>query len=199
MRATGVLLTAVLVLGSEVHAIEKLTYDVVEKIDRMEIRAYPVHVLARVHVDAGFEDAGNRGFRMLFGYIDGANDAGRNIAMTAPVLQVPEEDGYEVAFVMPSEFDAASLPHPEGDRVTLTTEPAVLMAALRYSGNWSRQRYLENEQALRDALAASAYRACGAPTWARYDPPFMPTFLRRNEVLIPVCRQADTQPAVSGR
>jgi hypothetical protein len=26
----------------------------------------------------------------------------------------------------------------------------------------------------------------GAPVWARYDPPFMPWFLRRNEVLIPV-------------
>jgi hypothetical protein len=26
----------------------------------------------------------------------------------------------------------------------------------------------------------------GEAVWARYDPPFMPWFLRRNEVLIPV-------------
>jgi hypothetical protein len=26
----------------------------------------------------------------------------------------------------------------------------------------------------------------GEPVWARYDPPFMPWFLRRNEVLIPI-------------
>jgi hypothetical protein len=29
-------------------------------------------------------------------------------------------------------------------------------------------------------------RAIGEAEWARYDPPFKPWFLRRNEVLIPV-------------
>jgi hypothetical protein len=26
----------------------------------------------------------------------------------------------------------------------------------------------------------------GEPVWARYNPPFMPWFLRRNEILLPV-------------
>jgi hypothetical protein len=30
------------------------------------------------------------------------------------------------------------------------------------------------------------YTAAGKPIWARYDPPFMPWFMRRNEVLIPL-------------
>jgi hypothetical protein len=31
----------------------------------------------------------------------------------------------------------------------------------------------------------------GAPTWARFDPPFVPWFLRRNEVLQEVAGQSD--------
>jgi hypothetical protein len=29
-------------------------------------------------------------------------------------------------------------------------------------------------------------QATGEPVWARYDPPFKPWFMRRNEILIPV-------------
>jgi hypothetical protein len=33
------------------------------------------------------------------------------------------------------------------------------------------------------------FKQTGDPVWARYNPPFMPWFLRRNEILIPVDRQ----------
>ena len=34
-----------------------------------------------------------------------------------------------------------------------------------------------------DTLSAEGYAPVGEPIWARYNPPFMPWFLRRNEIL----------------
>ncbi|WP_040386705.1 heme-binding protein, partial [Citricoccus sp. CH26A] len=62
-------------------------YETLRGHDGVEVRRYPEHVLAETTVEAGFEDAGNRAFRILFGYISGTNQAEQKVAMTAPVLQ----------------------------------------------------------------------------------------------------------------
>ena len=60
------------------------------------------------------------------------------------------------------------------------------MAAVRYSGTWSRTGYEENLARLLAWLQEQGLKSIGEPVWARYNPPFMPWFLRRNEVLIAV-------------
>ena len=45
-------------------------------------------------------------------------------------------------------------------------------------------------EALREVLTANGRTTVGEPIWARYDPPWKPWFLRRNEVLVPVGEQA---------
>jgi hypothetical protein len=35
-------------------------------------------------------------------------------------------------------------------------------------------------------MEKAGLRAVGEPVWARYDPPFMPWFLRTNEILIEI-------------
>jgi len=35
-------------------------------------------------------------------------------------------------------------------------------------------------------MSENELQAAGEPVWARYDPPFKPWFMRRNEILIPV-------------
>ena len=40
-------------------------------------------------------------------------------------------------------------------------------------------------------MADEKLKATGPPVWARYDPPFKPWFLRRNEVLIPLAPKAE--------
>ncbi len=187
MTIRAFIIFTVALLAAPAFGIEKLRYDVVEKLGPIEVRQYDAHLLAAIAIDAAFEDAGNKGFRSLFAYIDGANADATDIAMTAPVLQEGEGQRFRVAFVMPSSFDEPSLPAPSADDIEIVAVPPTRMAAIGYSGNWSKERYEKHEKRLRELLAATAYRTCGEPRWARYDPPFMPTFLRRNEVLIPVC------------
>jgi hypothetical protein len=74
------------------------------------------------------------------------------------------------------------------EAVTLRQIPARLVAARRYSGGWGEQKYRDNEQALLDALRQERLMPVGAPIFARYNAPFVPGFLRRNEVLVDVER-----------
>jgi hypothetical protein len=60
------------------------------------------------------------------------------------------------------------------------------MAAVRYSGTWSKASYQKNKAMLEEYIQKRGLTQTGKAVWARYDPPFMPWFLRRNEVLIPV-------------
>ena len=72
------------------------------------------------------------------------------------------------------------------DRFVLSKGHAapVLYSALAEAGYFGR----EHLATLRAALAVAGLTAVGEPVWARYDPPFMPWFLRRNEVVQDVVR-----------
>ena len=173
--------TLLLAFTGIAQAIESLSFDVLETYDDVEIRQYAPHLLATVRVDGKFDEAGSQAFRPLF------SDA--KIAMTAPVLQQPDErqGSWLISFVMPSGFEKDSLPVPTSEIVQVSEQPSMRMAALEYRGGWSQSRYAEQELKLRSALSNVPLTACGDPRWARHDPPFMPWFLRKNEILIPLC------------
>jgi hypothetical protein len=184
---------------------ETQQYTVVAQRPGFEVRRYEAHVVAEVIVPGPAEKAGNRAFRVLAGYIGGANDtrrtvsmtapvlqqsaaAGRSIAMTAPVLQQATDGSDEslVSFVMPANESLQTLPRPRDPNVTLRAVPERFMAAVQYSGRWTHDRYDEYAVQLRQAVQAAGLRAIGPAQWARYDPPWKPWFLRRNEVLLPI-------------
>jgi hypothetical protein len=75
---------------------------------------------------------------------------------------------------------------PTDPRVVIREIPPSLTAVARYSGRWSESSYDHHVAALRDALAADGLTAVSEPRLARFDPPFKPWFLRRNEVHIDV-------------
>lgn len=52
----------------------------------------------------------------------------------------------------------------------------------RDDGTWSQERYAEHLAALQHALVGAGLTWRGEPVWARYDPPWKPWFLRRNEI-----------------
>lgn len=182
-------------------ATEQPEFRSVERTEGFEVRDYGEVVVAETTVEARQLEAGNEGFRRLAGYIFGGNRGEQRIAMTAPVNQTAgtvlerqgpttqtrtQENRWLVQFTMPRGFTVESLPEPNDPRVTLRAIPARRVAVRQYSGRWTDTQYLKELTALRAALARAGYRAKGEPTWARYDPPFMPFFLRTNEVQLEV-------------
>jgi effector-binding domain-containing protein len=211
-RAMGIILAAVvIVIGAiNVMAIEEAAYNVVKKDDNFEIRDYTSHILAETVVEGDFEEAGSKAFSRLFDYISGANRSrdklamtapvsqeplGEKIAMTAPVGQQRNQERWVVSFMMPSSYTLENLPVPEDPKITLRQVPARRMAAVRYSGFWSEKNYLRYKTELDTWIHEKGLTIGGDPVWARYNSPFTPWFLRRNEILIPIDASADLEKA----
>ena len=196
---------AILVIGllsvGNAMAIEEAEYTVTLEDKPFELREYEPHILAETVVSSDLEGAGSKAFNRLFQYISGNNRpqqkiamtspvgqsaAPRKIEMTTPVGQEQRDEGWAVSFMMPSEFTLETLPEPENPAISLRRVPARTVAAVRYSGFWNESGYEKNRAALQAWIEERGLRAVGPPTWAKYDPPFMPWFLRRNEILVPV-------------
>lgn len=198
--AAAFLILGLLSSAEEAMGVEEAKYTVVERQGDIEIRDYAPCVLAEVVVAAGLEEAGDQAFSKLFRYISGDNQARGKIAMTAPVAQEAREKiamtapvgqertptGYAVSFMMPAGYTLETLPVPADPAVNLRQVPARRMAAIRYSGGWSEAGFRKHKQELEGWMRAKGLEAAGEVVWARYNPPFMPWFLRRNEVLIPL-------------
>ena len=197
----AILTVSSLLVAKSTMAIEKAKYTVLEKEDSFEIRQYEPQIVAETYVEGNLKDVGNAGFRRLYDYISGDNkkkqsismtapvgqeESSEKIAMTAPVSQEKTDDQWRITFLMPAEYSLETLPEPLDERVRLRKEPGRLMAAVRYSGTWSEEAYEKNKALLEAYIQKRGLKKAGVPVWARYDPPFMPWFLRRNEVLIPV-------------
>jgi len=175
-----------------VMSLDEPEYEVIKQTDDFELREYKPFVVAETRVTGDFDAVGGRAFRSLVSYIQGENQGGRNLPMTAPVNQQRVADSNDgtwlFQFVMPKEYVLQMLPRPVDEEVSLRQIPARLVAARRYSGGWGEQRYRDNEQALLEALQQERLMPVGAPIFARYNAPFVPWFLRRNEVLVDVER-----------
>jgi effector-binding domain-containing protein len=166
--------------------IEESAYAVEKTDGAFQVRQYAPQVVAETVVDGTLEEAGNKAFRPLFNYISGANRSQGKIAMTAPVGQEAVSNQWAITFMMPTNYTLETLPAPTDEKVRLRDIPARRMAAVRYSGTWSRQRYERNLARLREWMKTQGLAAAGDPVWARYNAPFTPWFLRRNEVLVPL-------------
>ena len=182
---------------------EQQRYDVLQRFPVFEVRRYAEHLVAEVEVDGSFANAGNQAFGTLVGFISGRNSSRGSIAMTAPVVQesastkismtspvvqapAAESGRHVVAFVMPAEFTLDTLPVPSDLRVKVRLVSAEVAAAKSFTGRWTERTYQEQLAELRTAVERAGLEVSGEPRFARFDPPWTPWFLRRNEVVLPV-------------
>jgi hypothetical protein len=174
--------------------VETVKYEILRKLDQVEIRRYPRIVIAKV---GNYE---TDSFGLLFRFISGDNkakekvkmttpvvsqDASQEIKMTSPVLSEFSNEGY-MAFVMPSEFNFETTPEPLDNRVRIEELPARVVAVLRFSGSWSEKHFEDKTKELLDELEKAKIRTRGSVFNMLYNPPFIPGFLRRNEVAVEV-------------
>jgi SOUL heme-binding protein len=183
------------------HAIEEPAYEVIRKYDNVELRRYAPYVVAEVVLNTPAEEAGRQAFPILAGYIFGKNKGEQKFAMTAPVTQtaapvrmdmtVPVTQasvagGTRVQFVLPKGVTLATAPEPIDPRVQLRLVSAATWAVIRYSGTWSQSNYLAHLDELKASLGTVGVATQGEPVLARYNSPFTPWFMRRNEIWLMV-------------
>ncbi|HAP37185.1 MAG TPA: heme-binding protein [Bacteroidetes bacterium] len=193
-----------LLTGSSISmAIEEPSYKVLKSDGNIEIREYQSYVIAETFISTSvMDEASNAAFKKLFKYISGNNSSKSDIAMTAPVTTTRSEkiemtapvsttrsaDGYTVAFTLPMKYSLATSPIPTDTAIHIREVPSHTVAVIRFSGRWTETSMNEHEQELFQWMKSNGHVPIGIPVIARYDPPFMPWFMRRNEIQIEIAR-----------
>lgn len=182
--------------------VEQATYSVLKKADGYEIREYPAHIVAQTTVEGSYDEALNKGFSIIAGYIFGGNvqkqsiamtvpvtaqeSVSEKIAMTAPVTASTEGSTRIISFVMPKSYTLETLPIPNDSRVKLVQVPAKKMAVLRFSWIRSAGRVQNMEKQLLALLSRDKMEVVGSPSYAGYNAPWTPPWMTRNEVMVEI-------------
>lgn len=183
----------------QAHAIEKPDYTVIQEDGKIEIREYPPMIIAEVTVEGDRKEAANKAFRKLADFIFGDNEVQSKIKMTSPVVQTPAQsekikmtspvvqtptadNKWVVNFMMPSKYTLETLPKPINDEITIRQTQPYKAITIRFSGKWKQSKLDKKSKELMAYVEDNDLKIVGAPDYAFYDPPFMPGFMRRNEV-----------------
>lgn len=175
-------------------------YSVIKKQKEIELRQYSGYIQAEVSIsERDYKSAVEKGFGFLAVYIFGNNISRHKIEMTAPVqvsqsqkiamttpVTVTGDDRFTVAFIMPSGYTLETLPTPKDNNIHFTLIAPHTMAAIRFSGYFQSDTINKNKQKLRQWLEEQGMQTEGDFIVAGYDPPWVPGFIARNEVMIKV-------------
>lgn len=172
---------------------ERVEYVTVRQLDGVEIRYYPATIVAETTADDP-----RTAFARLYRYISGENEARAEIEMTAPVrtqservaMTVPvrssrsDGDGTTMAFYLPSKYAGESAPAPIDSGVDLVLEGPKTVAVRSFSWYATADRVDRHERRLLERLEEGGLEPSGEPFVLRYNDPFTPPFLQRNEVAV---------------
>jgi len=163
--------------------IEKYTYKVKKKYDRIEIRKYEATLFTSVTLTSkGYKNTSSQGFSILAGYIFGKNDRKEKISMTSPV-SMSLEDSTTMMFMVPKKLNKETLPKPEQSGIEFKEEPAKLLAAISFGGCANDAKIEKYKQELKAALDAQGITYTNKFYFFGYNAPFE-VFNRKNEVLV---------------
>ena len=170
---------------------ETVAYEITGTIGQIELRKYPKMVLATV-----MDNGDDSGFNLLFSYISGNNHTRTKIPMTAPVITSEKiqmtapviSDEKSMSFVMPEGKREEDMPIPLDSRVKITTLPPREVAVVQFKGYASKKDVSAAKVRLLEGLKKAGITGAGVPVLMRYNAPWTPGFLRRNEVGIEIIR-----------
>ena len=160
--------------------VEEPEYTVLESLENnVEIREYRPQIWAAIA-----KGSENGAFGTLAGYIFGKNNQKERIGMTAPVVT----DEGRMAFVMPKRYDLLSLPKPNNEKIKIETIASRILAVIRFSGFTGPEKDEKHLRVLEQTLQEHGIKTEGMAFVMRYNPPWTPPFMRRNEVALLVSR-----------
>ncbi len=160
-----------------IYSTERPPYEVVRELSsRVEIRQYK----QQTWISTAY-NTDNSSFRVLASYIFGQNKERETVSMTAPV--VTDE---KMSFILPQDMNPEDAPTPDGQAIEFTTVPPRKLATLTFSW-WTSQSRVEKKRAeLLEVLLEYDIETKGGVFLMRYNDPWTPPFLRRNEVAVEI-------------
>jgi hypothetical protein len=186
-----------------VMATEEPKYNLIQQSGDVELREYAPKIIAETVVSGDLDDASSKGFKRIADYIFGNNTAptggkekiamtapvtmeaqSEKIGMTTPVTMQKTEGMWRMHFVMPSQYTMETLPKPNNPAVTLRQLPSQRYAVIRFSWFAGEEKVVKKTSELLTWMKHNNITPKGSPELARYNPPWTPPFLRRNEVMI---------------
>ncbi len=170
--------------------IQEPKYTLIKQDNSFELRHYQSYTL----VESKDSDLkGYSGFQLAFDFIQDENDRNLKISMTAPVVnQLNEKGVMTTAFVMPPQMKYDDVPEPSMDNLRKVFIPEKLVAVIRFSFSPKMESIRKYELALIEWIEKENYRVIGTLQLARYNPPFIPGFLKRNELWLEVTPKENT-------
>ena len=189
---------------------ESVPYEEQQTVDGIEIRRYPQTVLAETTAPDQIT-----AFRRLFRYISGGDRTRESIEMTAPVatrgasiaMTTPvrtrttgsgvektaateegraPEAGMRMGFYLPASYGPDTAPEPTEETVELVAEPEKTVAVKRFSWYAPAWRVNRLERQLLTTLERYGIEPRGEPYLLRYNDPWTPPFMRRNEIAVEI-------------
>jgi DNA gyrase inhibitor GyrI len=175
---------------------ESAPYSVILSDGECELRDYPELAIVRTGMPDSGADGSNAGFGKLFRYISGNNKTRESIAMTTPVFI--SQEPRTMAFVLPAKSSFEDAPAPLDSSLSLEKIPAGRFAVLRFGGTRSSTKESEALALLKNWLAENGLASAESPVFGYFDPPWTPSFLRRNEVMLRITPKTSDGPANAG-
>ncbi len=172
-------------------------YTVLKKDNAFELRQYLGYIKAEVEVgDSSYRQAIFKGFSILANYIFGDNQKVEKLAMTSPVqvsrsekiamtspVTISGDGAYKVAFITPAMYTIDTLPLPKDHQIRIINVPEHLIAAVRFTGFYSKSRMNKAMRKLDQWIEKEGLVKDGEFVTAGYNPPWVPAFLARSEVM----------------
>jgi len=159
---------------------ETAKYEIIKKNKNIEIRKYYTFYLA--NTKTSLDRNQSNGFNNVFSYISGENESNQKISMTVPVVTSIEENKLVTGFVLPAKF-SPNIPVPSNSNVFIEEIKDGYFISLKFSGSWTTKNFDKHDQLLLEYIAKNDIKVISKRYILRYQPPFVPSVFRRNEVL----------------
>jgi hypothetical protein len=179
----SLLFAALMFTSLATEAFEKPDFTVIYTDGQIEYRRYEPYLVSEsvVAVDDNYREAGQAGVDLLLDF-----RGEQNIGMTLPIEQTIDPDGWRVSMMLPKRYTLESAPVSPDPRIRIRQVPGRLMAVLRFSGRWTEENFTRQIDKLISSTDGRLVERIGDVQTALYNPPVMPPFLRRNEVMVEV-------------
>jgi DNA gyrase inhibitor GyrI len=174
-----IVILGVVFLGRNIYFVESAFKKA--PVGRVEIKTIPESRVLMTEMKGNYFNTKNSLFRVLFNYIQD-----NQVAMTVPVEA--EIDSSKMKFYLGTKDKVKDLPDQRNVRVV--TVPGRTVASIGIRGSYTKGNFDKALKKLEGWLKENTqYVPAGEAYGIFWDGPFMPSFLKRSEVHIPVTKQ----------